>query len=97
MACKAAVRRGDLNSVGGATTSGSCKVTVNGRPLCYPGINVTPHPCCGAPGCGAHCAAQTTRGSCKVSVEGKPVLTVGDPDTCDHARATGSHNVFIGG
>ncbi len=91
-----AVRRGDINSAGGATTTGSTKVTVNGRPLCYPGISVTPHPCCGAPGCGAHCAAKTTGGSKKVTVQGKPVLRVGDTDSCGHARATGSPNVSIG-
>jgi len=94
MASKA-VRRGDVNSAGGATTTGSKKVTVNGRPLCYPGIRVTPHPCCGRPGCGIHCSASTSGGSKKVTVEGKPVIRVVDVDTCGHPRATGSHNVII--
>ena len=95
MASKA-VRRGDINSAGGATLMGSKKVLVNGRPLCYPGIKVTPPPCCGAQGCDAHCAASTTGGSKKVMVEGKPVLRVGDIDTCGHPRRTGSSNVIIG-
>lgn len=96
MASKA-VRLGDVNSAGGATTRGSLKVTVNGRPLCYPGIAVTPHPCCPADGCAAHCAARTTGGSKKVTVEGKPVLTTKDIDSCGHQRKTGSLNVVIGG
>jgi len=91
-----AVRRGDINSAGGATTTGSTKVLVDGRPLCYPGIRVTPHPCCPADGCAAHCAASTTGGSKKVTVEGKPVLRVGDIDTCGDPRATGSTKVIIG-
>lgn len=90
-----AVRLGDVNSAGGATMSGSKKVTVNGLPLCYPGIGVTPHPCCGSPGCGIHCAARTSGGSTKVTVEGKPVIRIGDVDTCGHPRATGSHNVIV--
>lgn len=91
-----AVRRGDVNTAGGATTTGSNKVFVNGKPLCYPGISVTPHPCCGAPGCAIHCVAKTTGGSKKVFVQGKPVIrTSVDRDTCGHARATGSPNVML--
>ena len=93
-----ATRRGDVNSGGGATIFGSSKVLVNGRPLCWaPGVAVTPHVCCGAPGCAKHCAATTSGGSTKVTVEGKRVSKVGDIDTCGHARMTGSHNVNIGG
>lgn len=92
---KPAVRKGDVNSAGGATVTGSLKVLVNGKPLCFPGISVTPHPCCGAPGCGIHCSAKTAGGSIKVLVEGKPVIRIGDIDTCGHPRATGSPNVVI--
>lgn len=96
MAAKA-VRQGDINSAGGATISGSKKVFVNGRPLCFPGIPVTPHPCCGDEGCEKHCTAKTSGGSSKVFVDGNPVIKVGDNDTCDHPRVTGSPNVIIGG
>jgi len=92
-----AVRQGDANSAGGIATTGASTVFVNGRPLVYPGINVTPHPCCGSPGCGIHCAAVTTGGSSTVFVEGKPVLRANsDSDSCGHVRATGSPDVFVG-
>lgn len=74
---------------------GASTVLVNGRPLVYPGVSVTPHPCCGSPGCGIHCSASTSGGSSTVFVEGKPVIRVGDSDTCGHARAQGSPNVYI--
>ncbi len=90
-----AVRQGDVNSAGGATTQGSSKVKVEGRGACYPGIMVTPHPCCGAPGCAVHCAASTTGGSSKVMVEGKPMLRTGDSDSCGHSRMTGSSKVKV--
>lgn len=91
----AAVRQGDVNSAGGVATMGASTVFVNGRPLVYPGVSVTPHPCCGSPGCGIHCSASTSGGSPTVFVEGKPVIRVGDSDTCGHARAQGSPNVYI--
>jgi len=89
-----AVRLGDINGGGGATMQGSTKVTVNGRPLCYTGVPVSPHaPCPDVP---IHCSARTGKGSTKVLVEGIPVIRVGDVDTCGHSRATGSSNVIIG-
>ena len=89
------MRQGDVNSAGGVATMGASTVLVNGRPLVYPGVSVTPHPCCGSPGCGIHCSASTSGGSSTVFVEGKPVIRVGDSDTCGHARAQGSPNVYI--
>lgn len=89
------MRQGDVNSAGGVATMGASTVFVNGRPLVYPGVSVTPHPCCGSPGCGIHCSASTSGGSPTVFVEGKPVIRVGDSDTCGHARAQGSPNVYI--
>ena len=56
-------RQGDPNSSGGVNTSGVASVRVNGRPIVVPGISVTPHPCCGQPGCGIHCSAVTSGGS----------------------------------
>lgn len=92
----AVVRKGDANSAGGIATSGSADVLVNGRGVVPPGTSVTPHPCCGAPGCGIHCAASTSGGSATVFANGKPIILVGDSDTCGHPRAQGSPNVFIG-
>lgn len=92
----AAERKGDANSAGGVIT-GPCAPTVliNGQPASVPGDSVTPHPCCGAPGCGAHCSATTTGGSPTVFAEGKPVIRKGDPDSCGHPRQTASPNVFV--
>lgn len=91
------VRRGDPNSAGGAVT-GPCapSVIVNGRPVSVPGDTVTPHPCCGLPGCAIHCAAKTRGGSSSVIVEGKAVQYVGCVDSCGHARALGSMDVIVG-
>ena len=92
----AVVRRGDANSAGGVATQGAATVLVNGRGVVPPGASVTPPPCSGSKGCNAHCNARTTGGSATVFAEGKPIILVGDSDTCGHARAQGSPNVFIG-
>lgn len=92
-----AVRIGDPNSAGGiAVGAGAPSVKINGRSACTPGTSVTPHPCCPLPGCKKHCAARTTLGSRSVFVEGKPLIYVGSPDSCGHARALGSNDVFVG-
>ena len=91
-----AVRIGDVNSAGGAAIgAGAISVIINGRPACLTGTSVTPHPCCGAPGCGIHCSAKTTLGSMSVIATGKPINYVGSPDTCGHSRANGSTDVII--
>lgn len=92
---KLVVRRGDVNDAGGVAMKGASTVLANGRPIVYPGTRVSPHPCCGAKGCGKHCSASTTGGSGTVFVEGKPVIRVGDSDTCGHSRASGSPNVMV--
>ena len=56
---------------------------------------VTPHPCCGAPGCSIHCAANVTGGSPTVYAEGKPVHKVMDTDTCGHPRVQGDTRVLV--
>lgn len=92
-----AVRIGDPNNAGGiAVGAGASSVRINGRSACIPATSVTPHPCCGAPGCAMHCVARTTIGSSSVRVEGKPLIYVGSPDTCGHSRALGSRDVIIG-
>ena len=91
-----AQRLGDPNTAGGIVTSGVASVRVNNRPIVIPGMPVTPHPCCGQPGCGIHCSAVTTMGSSNVRAAGAPVIRTGsDLDTCGHARAGGSPNVRV--
>lgn len=92
----AVVRRGDVNAAGGAAVEGANSVLANGRPVVGPGVRVTPHPCCGAPGCQIHCMAVTTGGSGSVIAEGKRVILVGDPDSCGHPRVQGSPDVVAG-
>lgn len=95
MAGRPVHRQGDPNSAGGIVTRGESSVLVNGRPIAVPALRVSPHPCCGAKGCGAHCAATTKGGSASVRANGKPVIRQGDADTCGHPRAQGSPNVFV--
>ena len=92
----AVVRRGDINAAGGVAVKGADSVLANGRPVIQPGSPVTPHPCCGAPGCQIHCMAVTTGGSGSVIAEGRPVILVGDVDSCGHARIQGSPDVVAG-
>ena len=89
------VRIGDINSAGGVAVQGHMNITVNGRPAARQGSRVTPHPCCGAPGCSIHCAANITGGSPTVWAEGKPVHKVMDVDTCAHPRVQGDNTVLV--
>lgn len=89
------VRRGDVNSAGGVAMQGAGSVFANGRPIVYPGVSVSAHPCCGRKGCNKHCSASTTGGSPSVFVEGKKVIRVGDSDSCGHSRASGSPDVMV--
>jgi uncharacterized Zn-binding protein involved in type VI secretion len=91
-----AVRQGDANSAGGVAIGGASSVKINGRNAMTPGQGVTPHPCCGLPGCARHCKARTGRGSSKVNVGGRPLVYVGSSDTCGHSRVQGSKNVIVG-
>lgn len=91
------VRRGDINTVGGAVI-GPCSPTVfaQGQNVSLPNDAVTPHPCCGQPGCNPHCNAKTTIGSSTVFATGTPIITNEDVDTCGHKRLTYAPTVFIG-
>jgi len=91
-----AVRIGDVNGAGGAVTQGAMTVMINGRPVCTHTSKVTPHPCCGAPGCSMHCSATTTTGSSTVIAGGRPVVYKGVMDSCGHSRNTCSQNVIVG-
>jgi len=91
-------RRGDPNSAGGIGVLGHPNITVNGRLMLKRMSPVTPHPCCGAPGCSKHCCAFAANpGSMTVTATGVRVLRDGDKDTCGHSRVKGSFNVVCGG
>lgn len=93
-----AVRVGDINEAGGIAVLGSTDVIINGRPAAMILSPVTPHPCCGAPGCDAHCAAVIIGpGSPSVMVNGKPMIVQGDVDSCGHLRLTCSTDVIAPG
>lgn len=88
-------RKGDPNGAGGVIT-GPCSSNVfaNGINVSLPGDGVTPHAPCPLPA-PPHCSASTSGGSPTVFANGKPIIRVGaDSDTCGHARAAGSPNVF---
>ena len=90
------VRVGDINSAGGQAIAGHSNILVNYIPAAIQGSPVTPHPCCGAPGCGIHCAANAAcTGKPTVLMNGIPTLQTGDVDTCGHVRATGSNNTIV--
>jgi len=91
-----AQRVGDPNTAGGIVTAGVASVRVNGRAMVIAGMPVTPHPCCGQPGCGIHCSAVTSGGSSSVRAGGVPVIRSElDCDTCGHPRTAGSSNVRV--
>lgn len=86
-------RKGDANGAGGVITGGVSSVRVNGRPIATVGLGVSPHPCCGRPGCSKHCSAKTSGGSSSVRANGRPVSLTGNSDSCGHSRAGGSPDV----
>jgi uncharacterized Zn-binding protein involved in type VI secretion len=90
------MRLGDKNSAGGVILTGNPTVLVNFRPVATIGEKVSPHPCCGLPGCAKHCAATTTSISPTVLVGFRPICTSLAIDTCGHVRAIGSFTVFVG-
>ena len=91
----AIVRKGDTNSAGGRTTGARNSVRSSGIPLAAYRSGVTPHPCCGRPGCSKHCNAKVTGGNTKVYAEGKPVHTVRDSDSCSHKGSRGDKKVLV--
>ena len=88
---------GDTNAAGGIAMAPRPTVISAGRPLAAFASPVSPHPCCGAPGCSIHCVAVITGGAATVFAEGLPVHKVMDIDTCAHPRVTGTPTVLVGG
>jgi len=91
----AIVRQGDRNSAGGSATGARSSVRSSGTPLAAYRSGVTPHPCCGSPGCSKHCNAKVTGGAPTVFAAGKPVHIVSDSDTCAHKRVQGDKKVMV--
>lgn len=94
----AIVRIGDINAAGGAALIPRPTVLSSFVPLAAFMSRVSPHPCCGAPGCTIHCVA--TIGSARavdVLAEGTPIHIVGDVDICGHPRVTGDFTVIYAG
>jgi uncharacterized Zn-binding protein involved in type VI secretion len=93
-------RQGDINTGGGVAQAGDPTVLINGRPVVFPGVAVTPHPPCGRPRCSTcppHCVAKTVKTTAgSVRVNGRPVIVTGDIDSCGHPRSGGSPSVNIG-
>ena len=88
-------RIGDKNTAGGAATQPRRRVLSRGRPLAKFRSKVTPHPCCGVPGCNSHCVAKIGGRARTTLAEGKPVHVTGDGDTCGHRRAMGDLRVLV--
>ena len=89
------VRIGDVNAAGGVAIVPRPTVLASGRPLAAFTSVVTPHPCCGQPGCEIHCAAVITGGAPTVLAEGTPVHKVMDIDSCAHPRVQGDLRVLV--
>lgn len=85
-------RLGDANTGGGVVVGplqGS--VYANGKLVAVDGSAVTPHD----PFIPPHVGTITANGSETVFAEGIPINGLGDADSCAHARAGGSPDVFV--
>ncbi len=89
------VRKGDVNTAGGAALGGELSFIVDGRPVVTVGTLVSPHAPCG-PRRRSHCRATTRVGDRNLTINQKPVNVIGNPDSCGHLRATGSRNFIVG-
>jgi len=90
------VKIGDMTADGGIISGpGWPNITLNGIPLARPGTGtgaeglkladkITPHPCCGSPGCQVHCVSQVLaqRLIGRITVNGLPMVVMGDVPTC---------------
>lgn len=94
---KAVQRVGDQNTAGGVILKGDDSVLINGRAVATQGASVSPHPYCGQKNRPqTHCNAKTQTNNSTVLVNGVPLSLADDKDTCDHSRAGGSPDVFVG-
>ena len=89
----AAQRNGDANTGGGVINSiPQSTVFVNSKLVSVNGSKGTGH------GIGIHAANawDTANGSSTVFAGGIAINRTGDADTCEHTRAGGSDDVFVG-
>ena len=89
----AAQRNGDANTAGGVINSiAQSTVFVSSKLVSVNGSKGTDH------GIGIHAANawDTANGSSTVFAGGIAINRTGDADTCTHARAGGSDDVFVG-
>lgn len=82
---------GDVTADGGIITGpGWPNITLNGIPLTRPqvgklsGDSITPHSCCGAPGCDIHCVSKVLaqRMVGRITINGLPMVVHGDVALC---------------
>jgi uncharacterized Zn-binding protein involved in type VI secretion len=87
----AAHRLQDPDDAGAAITSiPQGTVYINNQLASINGSDVQGH------GLGEHAGPKTANGSPTVFITNIPANRQGDADTCGHARAAGSPNVFVG-
>ena len=90
----AAQRNGDSNDGGGKITSiPQSTVFVNSKLVSVNGSVGTGHPTGPTHSAGTW---KTANGSSTVSAGGIAINRTGDADTCEHTRAGGSDDVFVG-
>lgn len=93
-----AARMGDIVGPGGVISVGIPTVLINGQPAAVVGGLVTPHACCGAPGCPpTHCASTLVQCAPTVLINGIPSTYVGCVTLCGHPIITGAPGVIITG
>jgi uncharacterized Zn-binding protein involved in type VI secretion len=90
-------RMGDIVGPGGVISAGVPSILVNGQPAAFLGAPVTPHACCGAPGCDPHCVAHIVTGAPTILVNGIPAVYVGCMASCADAVVMGAPGVIITG
>jgi|11_taG_2_1085331.scaffolds.fasta_scaffold00338_4 hypothetical protein len=88
------VRITDVNTAGGMAMAPRLTVLAEFLPLAAYMSPVSPHPCCGAPGCEIHCVATIAPMYRTVLADYLPVHIVTDPDICGHIRITGATTVL---
>ena len=90
----AAQRNGDANTAGGVINSiPQSTVFVNSKLVSVNGSVGTGHPTGPTHSAGTW---KTANGSSTVSAGGIAINRTGDADTCEHTRAGGSDDVFVG-
>lgn len=89
--------RSSIVGPGGLILNGSENVFVNNKAVGHIGSVVSPHPCCGSPGCGSHCLAfMVGVKPATVFVNNIIPTRLGDVASCGDPVIIASLNVFFG-